>query len=299
MSANLPYKQAANVERRTWDKEVYEARARARNEAAEVAGADAAGQSSSHQSGMKRPASGTTIAAAPGNPSDATTNTSATAATEEGAEEFVPAARGAAGPERSQRAYLKARKSKVDLESKLGSSEIINPDAVAVSGGAAPADPGAVSISDGVTKSSTGVGWHCKVCDCFLKDSMTYLDHINGRKHQRYLGYSMRVEKSTKHQVTSRLSALAEVKRKAELAATTAALRGENPAADQVDEFEDAVRRKDEEALQRKTERARRREERKKEQEEQDEEEEELSGGLDPAMAAMMGFNGFGGSKKN
>jgi U4/U6.U5 tri-snRNP component SNU23 len=129
---------------------------------------------------------------------------------------------------------------------------------------------------------------------------MTYLDHINGRKHQRYLGYSMRVEKSTKNQVTSRLSALAEVKRKAELAATTAALQGEDPAVDQVDEFENAVRRKDEEALQRKTERARRREERKKkEQEEQDEEEEELSGCLDPAMAAMMGFNGFGGSKKN
>ena len=30
MSSSLPYKQAANVERRTWDKEAYEAKANAR-----------------------------------------------------------------------------------------------------------------------------------------------------------------------------------------------------------------------------------------------------------------------------
>ena len=128
---------------------------------------------------------------------------------------------------------------------------------------------------------------------------MTYLDHINGRKHQRLLGYSMRVEKSTKSEVTSKLSLLAEQKRKAELAA---AVEDDNPAADGEDEgnaFEDAVRKKDEEALKRKAERARRKEERKKkEQEEREEEEAELNGGLDPAMAAMMGFSGFGSSKK-
>ena len=33
MSSKLPYKQAANVERRTWDKETYEAKAKARVQA--------------------------------------------------------------------------------------------------------------------------------------------------------------------------------------------------------------------------------------------------------------------------
>ena len=294
MSSNLPYKQAANVERRTWDKEAYEARARARNEAvAASAGGAGGGAGSAAAVGSKRPIGNDAIQTATG-------ATAAAMSDEREKEEFVPASKGAAGPERSQRAYLKARRTKVDLESKLGTSEIINPDAVANSGGGSGgAEGGAVSITDGVTKSSTGVGWHCKVCDCYLKDSMTYLDHINGRKHQRYLGYSMRVEKSTKSEVTSKLSFLAEEKRKAELAA---AAEGDNPAAEGEDEgnaFEDAVRKKDEEALKRKAERARRKEERKKkEQEGREEEEAELNGGLDPAMAAMMGFSGFGSTKK-
>ena len=293
-SNNLPYKQAANVERRTWDKEAYEARARARNEAVASAssggGGGGGGGGPGAAVGSKRPMENEAI-------QTATDAAAAAMSDEREKEEFVPASQGAAGPERSQRAYLKARRNKVDLESKLGTSEIINPEAIANSGGSA--EGGAVSITDGVTKSSTGVGWHCKVCDCYLKDSMTYLDHINGRKHQRHLGYSMRVEKSTKSEVTSKLSLLAEQKRKAELAA---AVEGDNPAADGEDEgnaFEDAVRKKDEEALKRKAERARRKEERKKkEQEEREEEEAELNGGLDPAMAAMMGFSGFGSSKK-
>lgn len=292
MSSNLPYKQAANVERRTWDKEAYEARARARNEAVTSASAGGTGGGGGPGAavGSKRPMGNETI-------QTATDVATAVLSGEQEKEEFVPASKGAAGPERSQRAYLKARRSKVDLESKLGTSEIINPDAIANSGSGT--EGGAVSITDGVTKSSTGVGWHCKVCDCYLKDSMTYLDHINGRKHQRHLGYSMRVEKSTKSEVTSKLSLLAEEKRKGEL---TAAADGDNPVAEGEDEgnaFEDAVRKKDEEALKRKAERARRKEERKKkEQEEREEEEAELNGGLDPAMAAMMGFSGFGSTKK-
>lgn len=140
-----------------------------------------------------------------------------------------------------------------------------------------------VFIQDGVTK--VGVGWHCKVCDCFLKDSHTYLDHINGRKHQRNLGYSMRIEKSTKDQVMAKLEQLAK--------------ESSEPVPEQEVEtsFEDVVKAKDEEAAKRKEERARKREERKKRlQEEQEEEEVE---GIDPDMAAMMGFSGFGGGNKN
>lgn len=45
-------------------------------------------------------------------------------------------------------------------------------------------------------------GYYCKTCDCVLRDSQSYLDHINGKYHNRALGMSMRVEKSTVEQVS-------------------------------------------------------------------------------------------------
>jgi U4/U6.U5 tri-snRNP component SNU23 len=139
---------------------------------------------------------------------------------------------------------------------------------------------------DGVTK--TGVGWHCKVCDCFLKDSHTYLDHINGKKHQRNLGYSMRVEKSTTDQVKERLAQLKreleEKNSKSEVETTT--------------DYEDVIKAKDEEVLARKAERARKREQRKKRLQEAEKPEEEEAEEIHPDMAAMMGFAGFGGGNK-
>ena len=64
-------------------------------------------------------------------------------------EEFVPAAAGSVGPERSRRAYLKSRRGVVDLDSKVGTSEIISPDAVAITGsGLGPSvDSGAIKIT--------------------------------------------------------------------------------------------------------------------------------------------------------
>lgn len=44
-------------------------------------------------------------------------------------------------------------------------------------------------------------GYYCSVCDCILRDSHSYLDHINGKYHNRALGMSMRVERSTAEQV--------------------------------------------------------------------------------------------------
>lgn len=50
-------------------------------------------------------------------------------------------------------------------------------------------------------------GYHCTVCDCILRDSMTWLDHLNGKKHQRNLGMSMRVENVGVETVKAKLAA--------------------------------------------------------------------------------------------
>lgn len=134
MSSN---QKIANVERRTWDKETYEARAKARTAAAEAA---ASGASSA---GVPRPALSSST-----EDGEATSNKRPLVPEEEPEkEEFVPAATGAVGPERSKRAFLKARKNRVDLESNVGSSEIVSPDAVATTGGSLPSDEIKITVS--------------------------------------------------------------------------------------------------------------------------------------------------------
>merc|ERR1712113_43046 len=78
-----------------------------------------------------------------------------------------------------QRDLLRAREYKVDLDSRLNKTTV-------------------VSANDG-----TG-GYYCEVCDCVIKDSMNFLDHINGKKHIQNLGMSMKLEKSTVEDVKAR-----------------------------------------------------------------------------------------------
>lgn len=291
MSSNLRYKQAANVERRTWDKETFEAKAKSRIKA------ESEGNSSSNSTQRNEPLIGEKRSLAETLLNDGDDGQK---------EEFQEADSSRAGPMHSKRAFLKARTSKVDLESKVGTCEIINPEEAAKS---------SIQITDGVSLvggSSGGVGWYCKVCDCYLKDSLTYLDHINGRKHQRALGYSMRTEKSTTQEVSSRLKALADARRnkEAEDQIEFMVSQGKDDGDDDgMNEFEKMVKKKDEDIVKRKAERAKRREERKKkaqaekgkakivpqiDEEGGSDEDDNETGGLHPDMAAMMGFSSFG-----
>eukprot|EP00536_Pseudo-nitzschia_multiseries_P015044 jgi/Psemu1/320780/estExt_fgenesh1_pm.C_8120003 len=271
MSTNLNYKQVANVSRRTWDIEAYEKRAVDRANAA-------------HENNEKCKVPSTI------------NNQIENGRTSH--EEFVPAADGAIGPQSSKRAFLKARTNKIrSLDAKIGSVEIVNPEALATTK-SKEIDGALVDKDSAVTKS--GVGWHCKVCDCFLKDSLAYLDHINGRKHQRNLGYSMRVERSTKDQVVSRLESLVKARERTK----------KGPALDHLmeneEDFEEVVKAKDQELKRKKEERKRERKKRKDRQNSQIDTEKQESPskeqndeGIDPNIAAMMGFSGFGGVNKN
>merc|ERR1712187_884661 len=85
----------------------------------------------------------------------------------------------------NERAKLKARNFSLDLSARVGKSLAVG----------------------NTTLLSQQAGFYCSVCECVLKDSVRYLDHINGKWHQRALGNSMRVEKVGAEKVRERLEA--------------------------------------------------------------------------------------------
>ncbi|KAL6560587.1 hypothetical protein OROGR_004146 [Orobanche gracilis] len=195
-----------------------------------------------------------------------------------------------------QRKPLKHRDYEVDLESRLGKTQVVTPIA---------------PISQQVV-----AGYYCSVCECVVKDSANYLDHINGKKHQRALGMSMRSERATLEQKKKRKTDEGSGKRPKK---STQKMKRLRIKADGEKEkvlgfyrvqqrFEVLKKRKDtggfteqdfdERILkqqQEEEERKRQRREKKKEKKEKPAEEEPE---MDPDVAAMMGFGGFRSSKK-
>ncbi|KAL1917575.1 uncharacterized protein VTP21DRAFT_3968 [Calcarisporiella thermophila] len=93
-----------------------------------------------------------------------------------------------------QRDLLRARDEKIALDTNLNKTQVVQSTSIA----------------------SKQPGFYCKVCDCVVKDSVNYLDHINGRKHQSNMGMSMRVERSTLDEVKARLEMLKRKKEQPE-----------------------------------------------------------------------------------
>merc|ERR1719382_798840 len=86
----------------------------------------------------------------------------------------------------SQRTFLKQRTQDLELDKNLGKSMVVTQHTI---------------------KPMQG-GYWCSVCECLIKDSAAWLEHINGRRHNRNLGMNMKVEKIGVDRVKEKLKAM-------------------------------------------------------------------------------------------
>ncbi|KAJ2772791.1 U4/U6.U5 snRNP associated protein [Coemansia nantahalensis] len=165
------------------------------------------------------------------------------------------------------RELLQARTGTVNLEGMVGKTQVVEASAAA---GGQP-------------------GFYCKVCDVTVKDSLSYLDHINGKKHQRLLNRTMAVAVETVDDVLAKLAALRQ-----------RAARRQQQDGESYDFYERVRVQQDIEARkkQKRREARQRYRQAKRAAGDGDDSAGEAAGDELDGMASLMGFAAFGSSKK-
>ncbi|KZT54227.1 hypothetical protein CALCODRAFT_519550 [Calocera cornea HHB12733] len=155
---------------------------------------------------------------------------------------------------------MKAREGDLELDKNLNKVIIVQS-----AGGRGPGQP----------------GFYCEVCQRTFKDTVGYLDHINSRAHLRKLGQTTNIERSSVEQVRARIAMLRE---KTKEAANAKAY-----------DFEQRLQQIRDKELE---ERQAKRRKIKEEKEALRAVKQEPAADVDPDMMNMMGFAGFGTSKR-
>ena len=95
----------------------------------------------------------------------------------------------------SQRTFLKRRSAELELDKNLGQMRTVTAHTI---------------------KPLQG-GYWCSVCECLIKDSASYLEHVNGRRHNRNLGMNMKVEKIGVDRIKDKLKSMKKETEEAEV----------------------------------------------------------------------------------
>jgi U4/U6.U5 tri-snRNP component SNU23 len=200
-------------------------------------------------------------------------------------EEYKAADASNAGPMGSSRAFIKARSNAdfANADKEVGKVKVLT----------------AAQMETG-----EGAGFYCEVCKVLCKDDRAYVGHVNGKNHQRALGFSMRVEKKGLSSVKEKLAGL---KRKLKdggetipITTTTSSSSSSSSSSSKEGDGTGA----DADGAENKQAHPEHKKKRREggngsdDQQGKGEKEEEDDEGVDPEMAAMMGFGGFGGSKR-
>lgn len=190
-------------------------------------------------------------------PGPALTRRPQEAALEESRRARVSASLGVAVRKPLNQADIIARDFHGEMRARVGTKALVNPD------------------------SKEGAGFVCPQTGRLLRDSISYLDHINGKRQNAALGMSMRVERSSLEQVQERL---AEHKR---LREEETAGRPPEPS------FEDRVAVAAEEEEKVKAERRERKQEKRRREAEAAARKGADEAGDDDELQRLMGFGGF------
>ncbi|OMJ23333.1 Zinc finger matrin-type protein 2 [Smittium culicis] len=81
---------------------------------------------------------------------------------------------------------LKSREERVNLSGMLGKVQVVQSSSIA----------------------AKQPGYYCKTCDVTIKDSISYLDHINGKKHLEKLNMSLKTSRDSISDVRAKLAAM-------------------------------------------------------------------------------------------